>query len=82
MTCLIECNGMTNAQQIKKLLDRSLIKASTCRLPGELTERGCSYAVKVNPDQLMQALGIIRDRGFSYRRVFRIEGKTCEEVII
>lgn len=82
MICLIECNGMTNAQQIKKLLDRYLIRAYTCRLPRELTEGGCGYAVKVRKEQLKQALEIIRDSGLTYRRIYRVEDNTCEEVII
>lgn len=82
MTCLIECNGMTNAQQIKKLLERHLTKAFTCRLPRDLAEGGCAYAVKVKEEQLTRALEIIRDNGLKYRRVFHFEDNTCKEVII
>ncbi|MGI6577646.1 MAG: DUF3343 domain-containing protein [Eubacteriales bacterium] len=80
MTCLITCNGLTNAQYIKRVLDRSLINAYTCRVPKQLADGGCAYAVKVKENQLEEALQIIRKYNLSYRKIYRLEDSSCEEV--
>ena len=82
MTCLITCSGLTNAQYIKRVLERSLIDAYTCRLPAHLAGGGCGYAVKIKEDKLQQALQIIRKYNLPYRNIYRLDDGSCEEVVV
>jgi hypothetical protein len=82
MTCLITCNGLTNAQYIKRILERSLINAYTCRLPAQLADRGCGYAVKLKQDKLQDALQILRKYNVPYRNIYRLDDDNCEEVSV
>ena len=47
---LIMCRSLTNAQKSVKLLERSGIFGSVVKAPGELSGKGCGYAVSLRRD--------------------------------
>ena len=51
---------MTQAQRAGRLLTSYGITNQVFRSPAGLTERGCSYAVRVRSEQLDRAAGILR----------------------
>ena len=47
MNYLISCRSLTYAQRAARTLERSGITATITRLPRELSDKGCAYAVRV-----------------------------------
>ena len=57
---LIVCRSVTQAQRAGRLLTSFGITNQVFRSPAGLTERGCSYSVRVRSEQLARAMGILR----------------------
>ena len=57
---LIICRSVTQAQRAGRLLSSFGITNQVFRTPVGLTERGCSYSVRVRSQQLDRAVGILR----------------------
>ena len=57
---LIVCRSVTQAQRAGRLLTSYGITNQVFRSPAGLTERGCSYSVRVRSEQLDRAMGILR----------------------
>jgi hypothetical protein len=53
---LIVCRSLTYAQRTAAILERSGISAHLLRTPKGLSERGCSYSVKIAERNLKPAL--------------------------
>lgn len=53
---LIVCRSLTFAQRTARVLERSGIPAQLLRTPEGLSERGCSYSVKLSERKLKEAL--------------------------
>ena len=58
---LIICRSVTQAQRAGRLLSSYGITNQVFRTPVGLTERGCSYSVRVRSQQLDRAMGILRN---------------------
>ena len=71
---LLLCRSITHAQRMNTLLERSGISAPYYRAPSGLTDRGCSYAVRVGTDYFSAAVRILRAGGLSPMRVFYSAG--------
>ena len=57
---LLLCRSITHAQRMNKLLERSGVTAPYYRAPAGLTNRGCSYAVRIGADHYPAALRILQ----------------------
>lgn len=70
---LLLCRSITHAQRMSNALQRSGITARFFRPPMGLTDRGCSYAVRVRQGDLPAALERLRAVDLLPMRVFRGE---------
>ena len=57
---LIVCRSVTQAPRAGRLLTSYGITNQVFRSPAGLTERGCSYSVRVRSEQLDRAMGVLR----------------------
>ena len=80
---LLLSRSITHAQRMSRILERAGITARFFRPPMGLTDRGCSYAVRVGADSLPAAMERLRAEGLLPMRVFRAENDgTFSEVTI
>ncbi len=60
---LILCRSVTQAQRGGMLLSRAGITNRIFRSPAGLTERGCSYSIRITPEHLRYAMELLRRNG-------------------
>ncbi len=70
---LLLSRSITHAQRMSRILERAGITARFFRPPMGLTDRGCSYAVRVNAGSLTAAMEQLRAEGLLPMRVFLVE---------
>jgi hypothetical protein len=80
MSYLIVCSGLTGAQHVRSVLERSFINAYVVRPPLELTEGSCGYAVELKSGQLDRAVQILRESRLTFRKVYSKDGTMYTEV--
>jgi len=71
---LLLCRSITYAQRMSRALERAGITARFFRPPMGLTDRGCSYAVRVGEQSLPAALDRLRSEGLLPMRIFHADG--------
>ena len=71
---LLLSRSITHAQRMSRTLVRAGITARFFRPPMGLTDRGCSYAVRIGEGSLPLAMERLRSEGLAPMRVFRAEG--------
>ncbi len=71
---LLLSRSITHAQRMSAALERAGITARFFRPPMGLTDRGCSYAVKIAPGRIEQALARLRAQGLMPMRAFYVDG--------
>lgn len=67
---LLLSRSITHAQRMSRVLERAGITARFFRPPMGLTDRGCSYAVRIGEGYLPAALERLRSEGLLPMRVF------------
>ena len=67
---LLLSRSITHAQRMSRTLERTGITARFFRPPMGLTDRGCSYAVRVAPEHFSAAMNWLRSAGVLPMRVF------------
>lgn len=74
--CLIMFRSLTYAQRAAHLLERAGVTATVRKAPPGLTDRGCTYCVRIRSGRLDSALALLEQRGISRGKVFllRAEG--------
>ena len=78
---LLLSRSITHAQRMSRVLERSGITARFFRPPMGLTDRGCSYAVRVGEGALQAALERLRAEGLLPTRVFEaLDDGTFREI--
>ncbi len=77
---LIVCRSVTQAQRAGRLLTSAGITNRVFRSPVGLTERGCSYSVKVRESSFWRALALLRQEGIHPVKAVRMEGGVYAEV--
>lgn len=70
--CLILFRSLTYAQRAARLLERGGITATVRRAPQGLTDRGCTYSVRVRDSRRAEALALLERQGAEHGRVFLI----------
>lgn len=71
--CLILFRSLTYAQRAARLLERSGITATIRRAPQGLTDRGCTYCVRLRAQKMREALALLEQRGMDRGKVFLLE---------
>ena len=71
--CLILFRSLTYAQRAARALERSGITATVRKAPAGLTDRGCTYGVRLRERHLGDALSLLRRGGLERGRVFLIQ---------
>ena len=67
---LLLSRSITHAQRMSRTLERAGVTARFFRPPMGLTDRGCSYAVKIGGGSLSAAMARLREEGLMPMRVF------------
>ena len=67
---LFMSRSITHAQRMSRALERVGITARFFRPPMGLTDRGCSYAVRVSANAMPAALQRLQEEGMRPMRVF------------
>lgn len=67
---LIIARSITYAQRMSRVLERVGIRAQIFRAPVGLTDRGCSYALRIRTEHLPAALQALHEAGLNPVRVF------------
>ena len=70
---LLLSRSITHAQRMSRVLERAGITARFFRPPMGLTDRGCSYAVRIGEGSLPAAIERLRSEGLVPMRVFYAE---------
>ena len=70
---LLLSRSITHAQRMSRVLERAGITARFFRPPMGLTDRGCSYAVRIGDGSLPAAMERLRSEGLVPMRVFYAE---------
>lgn len=68
---LLLSRSITHAQRMSRVLERAGITARFFRPPMGLTDRGCSYAVRIGEGYLPAALERLRGENLLPMRIFR-----------
>ncbi len=71
---LLLSRSITHAQRMSRILERAGLTARFFRPPMGLTDRGCSYAVRIGEGSLPLALERLRSEGLMPMRVFHAGG--------
>lgn len=78
---LLLCRSITHAQRMSRTLERSGITAHFFRPPMGMTDRGCSYAVRVSENNFPAAMNQLRAEGLMpMRMLFTTGDGTFSEV--
>ena len=80
--CLITFRSVTPAQRGEAALRREGISCALARTPRVLAEQGCGYSIRLPGAQLPGALEILRQKGISYRKTYRLREGNPEEVFL
>ena len=71
---LLLSRSITHAQRMSRTLERAGITARFFRPPLGLTDRGCSYAVRIGDGTLQAALDYLQAAGLMPMRIFYTNG--------
>ena len=69
-TCLITFMSQTAAFQLKKLAQHHDISVNIIQTPKAISHGGCSYAAVCARSDVRRLMGLCRDYGVGYRRIF------------
>ena len=78
--CMMIVRSVTHAQHMVRVLERCGLRARMLRAPAGLTNRGCSYAVRIRSADLGAACVCLRQSKLRPLAVFRFDGKQYQEV--
>ena len=79
---LIVCRSVTQAQRAGYLLSAAGITNRIFRSPVGLTERGCSYSVRIGEPYLARAMEILRQNSLQPVKLFLHRGGQYFEVAL
>lgn len=77
---LIIARSVTHAQRMLQILQRNGLNGTMLRSPVELTDRGCSYAVRIQTELRETARETLRGAGLTPLRWFTRENAGFREV--
>jgi len=81
-TYLLIARSVTQAQHMARVLEKCGIRTGILRAPAGLTNRGCSYALKVRETQWDAARSCLQRSELRPLGIFRKDGDSYREVIV
>lgn len=79
----ITFRSVTPAQRGERLLRQMKFNCSLQRTPRWMEAQGCGYSIRVNEENIHQAVNVLRDRKIPFRKVYRVdENGTAEELSV
>ncbi len=79
--CLILFRSLTYAQRAERVLERAGITATIRKAPQSVSDRGCTYCVKIHAARMERALAVLEQTRLQTGRVFVAEADgTLQEV--
>ena len=78
---LLIARSITRAQRMDAELRKRGIAVAVIRAPAGLTERGCSYALRLRPEWMQTALEILQSAGLAPYQIFVRSGSEIREVL-
>ena len=80
---LLIARSVTQAQRMERALSRAGLRGTVFRTPMELTEgKGCTYAVKIAPSTIEEALQILNQEGLQPVQIFFAGSNGYQEVAL
>ncbi|MBO4854558.1 MAG: DUF3343 domain-containing protein [Oscillospiraceae bacterium] len=79
---LLIARSVTHAQRMMRALQGCSIRAAMFRAPAGLTNRGCSYALRVRAERRQEAQDCLDRAGLRPTAVFKREGNRYVEVSV
>ena len=79
---LLRARSVTHAQRMTRALQGCSIRAAMLRAPAGLTNRGCSYAVRIRGEWWREVQNCLDRAGLHPTAVFRREGNRYVEVSV
>lgn len=81
-TYLLIARSVTQAQHMARALEACGIRAGLLRAPAGLTNRGCSYAVRIRAEQWDAARSCLTQADLRPLSIYRREGSGYREVMV
>lgn len=77
---LILARSVTYAQRMQKALGRAGVRSQIFRAPRDLSELGCAYVVRIDPQELHRAMPVLNREGLGPLRVYGRQGSAFREM--
>lgn len=71
--CIITLPSMTFTQKAQAILRENSVEASVIKLPPTLAEKGCGWGIRLNCDQISNALHVLSVSDLPYKKVYTEE---------
>ncbi len=79
-TCFITFRSVTFGQRGQRLLESAGIHCVLQRTPRALEEQGCGYCLRLQEKDCTRAMVLLRANQVSFRKLYRQQGESLEEV--
>ena len=81
--CMITFRSVTPAQRGEAVLKRAGLDCSIQRTPRWMEEQGCGYSLRIQCQEVMHGLEILRSNDIPFRKVYlRRENGNVEELAL
>lgn len=77
---LFSLRSITTAQRMQQVLERAGIRANIQRAPTGLSQKGCSYVLRVPATRYRDALDLLKQQGMSPVGIFVYDNGAYREV--
>lgn len=77
---LFSLKSITTAQRMQQVLERAEIRSAIGRAPAGLSQKGCSYVLRISSVRYREALELLKQQGMSPVGVFSYENGSYREV--
>ena len=78
--CLFSLKSITAAQRMHQALERAGIRSLIQRAPTGLSQKGCSYVLRISSARYRDALDLLKQQGMSPMGIFIYENGSYREV--
>lgn len=75
----ITFRSVTYAQRGERVLRRRGIECAMQRSPRSMSDRGCSYCLRLRPEEALQAVQLLRQEGVVYSGLFTMDDRGAVE---
>jgi hypothetical protein len=78
-TEFITFRSITPAQHGQRVLQKAGMEVILQRTPRQMAERGCSYCLRLRPEDLIRAVDRLRKENITFSKVYATAGDHLEE---